>query len=150
MTAEPDHVPGAAAAVSTIQAALEAFAVGDVDAFVGNLTEDAVVEPPAFLMGKRRFEGREGVRAGFAELEQILGPDTHARLRPRQYCIDRAEPSRVLLRLGMTMIRPDASEFDAEASLIVTMRDDLISGYVSWPDFEEARAKMQDPVDITP
>ena len=127
-----------------------AFAEGDVEAFLSHLSEDVVYEPPAFVLGKRVLEGHDGVRKGFSDLAEQLGPEGTFQAYPTRYCIDRADPDRLLAVTVMTINHPDGSQVRAEATAVLVARGDKIAEYRSWTDFAEARAHLQDPVEVQP
>ena len=128
----------------------KAFAEGDVDAFLSHLTEDVVYEPPAFVLGKRVLEGHEGVRQAFADLAETLGPDASMHAYPARYCIDRADPDKLLALTVITVTHSDGRQVRAEATAVMTARDGRIAEYRAWTDFDEARKRLTDPVEVAP
>ena len=128
----------------------KAFAVGDVEGFLSHLTEDVVYEPPAFVIGKRVLEGHAGVRQGFSDLAEQLEPGAAMDAYPARYCIDRADPDKLLALTVITVNHPDGRQVRAEASAVLTARGDKIAEYRSWTDFEQAQAQLSDPVEVQP
>ena len=49
----------------------EAFAAGDVDAYIGFFTEDVDWRVSAFLTGKDRYQGHDGIREFLADVVQL-------------------------------------------------------------------------------
>lgn len=140
----------AAPVIRAAEGVVESFALGDVEAFLGYLTEDVVFEPPPFVLGKRVLQGHDGVRGGFAELARLLGTDNRIRSHPIRYCIDRADPDRLLAMTLITIIRPDGEHFRTEATPMLTARGGKIAEYRSWPSFEEGLAHLEDPIELEP
>ena len=147
--AGPEPALGAAA-LSAIEGMVRTFALNDVDGFVGHLTDDVVLEPPPFLLGKRHFEGHDGIRAGFDELDRVIGRDRRLRVWPKRYCLDRGDPDRLLVLVAITVIQPDSQEFGAEATLLLTMRDEKVCEYRARSSFEDGLARLDDPVEVQP
>ena len=141
-------LPDFSAGLAAFEEMLRAFTVGDVDGVVGVFAEDALFEPPAFLVGEKTYSGHEGVREALVDIGQRLGPENRIRAIPKRYFADRSNPRQLLILVGLTVIRPDLQEFGADATLLLTMRDDKVAVYRSWADLDDGLAFLADPVEV--
>ena len=140
--------PDVSAGLAAFEGMLRAFTLGDVDGVVGVMTEDVLFEPPAFLVGENTYRGHEGVRQALGDIGQRLGPENRIRAIPKRYFADRSNPRQLLILVGLTVIRPDLQEFGADATLLLTMRDDRVAVYRSWADLDDGLAFLADPVEV--
>lgn len=101
-------------------------------------------------MGIRRYEGHDGARAGFAELDRVVGPGKRVRVWPRRHCLDHTDPDKVVVLVAISVTQPDSREFGAASTLLVTMRGDKIAGYRALASFEEGLGLLEDPFEIEP
>jgi hypothetical protein len=131
-----------------------AFDARDADEYVSHLTEDAVVSPPGFLIGLRELQGREQVRAAFAEFAEMLRPGRKLEVSERRYFVDRADPTRVLIVDELT-VSPDTGPtagpdtFGTEAALLFTITgENKVSRLQSWQSEAEGLGQLKDPVEI--
>ena len=129
---------------------LRAFTRGEVEGVVDVMADDVAFEPPAFLAGGKTYRGHSGVREALADIGAGLGTENRVRAIPKQYFADRSDPSRLLILVGLTVIRPDLQEFGADATLLLTMRGDKVAVYRSWPSLEDGLAQLGDPVEVQP
>jgi ketosteroid isomerase-like protein len=140
--------PDVSAGMAAFEEMLRAFAVGDVDGVVAVMAEDVLFEPPAFLVGEKTYSGHEGVREALVDIGQRLGPENRIRAIPKRYFADRSNPRQLLILVGLTVIRPDLQEFGADATLLLTMRDDKVAVYRSWANLDDGLAFLADPVEV--
>ena len=141
-------LPDFSAGLAAFEEMLRAFTVGDVDGVVGVFAEDVLFEPPAFLVGEKTYSGHEGVREALVDVGQRLGPENRIRAIPKRYFADRSNPRQLLILVGLTVIRPDLQEFGADATLLLTMRDDKVAVYRSWANLDDGLAFLADPVEV--
>jgi ketosteroid isomerase-like protein len=140
--------PDVSAGLAAFEGMLRAFTVGDVEGVVGVMAEDVLFEPPAFLVGEKTYSGHEGVREAIEDIGRRLGEENRIRAIPKRYFADRSNPRQLLILVGLTVIRPDLQEFGADATLLLTMRDDKVAVYRSWANLDDGLAFLADPVEV--
>jgi hypothetical protein len=140
--------PDVSAGLAAFEGMLRAFTVDDVDGVIEVFAEDALFEPPAFLVGEKTYSGHAGVREALTDIGRRLGPENRIRVIPKRYFADRANPRQLLILVGLTVIRPDLQEFGADATLLLTMRDDKVAVYRSWANLDDGLAFLADPVEV--
>jgi ketosteroid isomerase-like protein len=140
--------------VVTVRAMADAFDARDADDYVSFMTEDVVVSPPGFLMGRSELRGQEEVKAAFAKFARVLKPGRRLEVTERRHFVDGVDESRVLsidqLRVspanGMTS---GLETFGAVAALLFTMTaDGKVCKLESWPSEAEGLAQLRDPLPI--
>jgi ketosteroid isomerase-like protein len=130
---------------------IEAFAARDVKRIVSHLTEDAVLEPSAFITGRGRYDGHDDVLEGFAEMEHDLaarGEDVT--MRVSRYYVDREQPDLVLGLGFITITRAYGDEFGTEVAYLWTLSGDKVTRLKTWLDHAEGYAQLDDPVEVEP
>lgn len=134
--------------VTTFRAMMAAFAARDADEYVSHLADDVVFSPPGIMLGRRELHGREEVRAGFAELAQVLDPGRELDVGGHRGFVDRADEDRLLVVVEIT-ISPDVGEpYGTQAALLLTMTGDKVSRFDSLQTEAEGLAQLTDPVAI--
>ena len=126
---------------------LDASEAVNPDEYVRHVTEDVVINPPAFIMGPEEVVGHDGVREAAEKLRDILGPRRKLRVRRRRYFVDRKDDSKVLVMVELTIEDP-AGSFGTQAAMLNTMDDSKVSRIDSWTTHEEGLAQLQDPVEV--
>jgi hypothetical protein len=140
--------------VVTVRAMAGAFDARDADDYVSFMTEDVVVSPPGFLMGRSELRGRDEVKAAFAEFARVLKPGRKLEVTERRYFVDWADESKVLLvdqlrvspACGMTS---GLETFGSEAALLFTLTaGGKVCRLESWPTGAEGLGQLRDPLPI--
>lgn len=135
--------------IETVQALLDASEAVDVDKYLGHVTEDVVVRPPGFVIGPAEICGHEALRKGFAKLRETLGSDRSLHLRQRGFFLDRADESKVLVGMEITISDKRTGEsFGTQASMLNTLVGEKVSRIESWTTREDGLAQLQDPVAV--
>lgn len=127
----------------------DAFDARDVDRYLSYLTDDVVLAPPGILLGKKEFIGHDQVRSAFADLEDSLGPEGKLHLRQRRYYFDRADGTKILVTIELTLIKQGIEPFGAKAAFMLTMAGNKASRMDSWASQEDALAQLEDPVAVS-
>jgi ketosteroid isomerase-like protein len=129
-----------------------AFDALDADEYVRHMTEDVVAIPPGFLVGRRELRGHEQLKAAFADGMAKLGPARKLHVSNRRYVLDRADETKVLAVIEMTISAEGGDEletFGTETAIVFTLNDDSkVSRLESWPSMAEGLAQLEDPVAI--
>lgn len=124
--------------VELAKRSFDAFKRGDADAYVDSFAEDVEWDVSAFLTGRQKYEGRQGVREFLAEVERL------AEEQGERFTIDLTEfeelPDGRVVALGAARIDRAADPLEFEASTIYTFgEDDLITRLDSFTSHAEAR-----------
>ena len=128
-----------------------AFSDRDADAFVANITEDALMRPSAFITGRDEYRGIEDVRIGFGEVAKILddtGEDIT--IEPEGFYIDAADDRLVMSHARLTIIRADGETYRTEIAYLWTMEGDKVSELAAWLNFEEGLEQLGNPEEVSP
>jgi ketosteroid isomerase-like protein len=140
--------------IETVRAVAAAADARDADEYVKHMTEDVVVNPPGFLMGRHELHGKEQVRAAFAKFAEMLEPGRKLYVSKRRYVVDRADEAKILVLDELT-VTPEKGDplgtntFAAEAALLFTMTaESKVARLDSWPSEAEGLAQLQDPVEV--
>jgi ketosteroid isomerase-like protein len=126
----------------------DAFGRLDVEAFVGNLTEDVVFRPSAFVTGTGEFIGRDAVRRNLTELREQGSGENVVRLRPLALYIDREDEDRILALARFTVIRPTSESFDTDVAYLHTMRGAQVAELRTWLDHAEGLRQLASPEEV--
>jgi ketosteroid isomerase-like protein len=89
--------------IETVRAVAAAADARDADEYVKHMTEDVVVNPPGFLMGRHELHGKEQVRAAFAKFAEMLEPGRKLYVSKRRYVVDRADEAKILVLDELTV-----------------------------------------------
>jgi ketosteroid isomerase-like protein len=136
-------------AIKTVRAMLDASEAVNADKYLSHVTEDVVIRPPGFIIGPGEIRGHEEIRAGFERLKGILGSDRQLHLGERRYFLDRADESKVLVGVEITISDKGApGSFGTQAAMLCTLVGDKVSRLDSWTTREEGLAQLQDPVAV--
>jgi ketosteroid isomerase-like protein len=147
-----DRISGARSHVETIQGVAAAFDARDVDKYVSYMTEDVVIIPPGFLLGRKEMHGHEQVKAAFVEGTAALGPRRKLTASNRRYFLDRQDGKRFLVVNELTISDPLGGElktFGTQSALVFTMTaENMVSRLEAWPTEADGLAQLEDPVEI--
>jgi ketosteroid isomerase-like protein len=138
--------------LKTIQGVAAAFDARDVDKYVSYMTEDVVVIPPGFILGRKEMHGHEQVRTAFVEGTAALGSHRKLTVGSRRYFLDRRDETRVLVVNELTVTDPLGGElksFGTQSALVFTMTaEGMVSRLEAWPTEADGLSQLQDPVGI--
>ena len=135
--------------IGAVEGILDASEAVDLDAYRPHVTEDVVIHPPPFVIGPGELRGHEGVRVGLARLEEILGSERELQLGSRRYFLDRADETKVLVGIEITIANKRTAEsFGTQASMLATLAGDRVSRIESFTTRDEGLAQLQDPVAV--
>lgn len=139
--------------VETIRAVAAAFDARDADEYVSYMTEDVVVSPPGFILGRREMHGHQEVKAAFREGTAALGTARKLTVTKRRYFVDRADKTRVLVVNELTISTRRGGDlldtFGTQSALVFTMTDDsIVSRLEAWPTEADGLAQLLDPVEV--
>ncbi len=135
--------------VRAVQGILDASEAVDLDAYLPHVTEDVEIHPPGFVIGPNELHGHEGIRAGLATLTETLGPNRALVLGGRHFFLDRADESKVLVGIEITISdNRNGHSFGTEGSMLCTLTGDRVSKIVSFTTREEGFAQLKDPVEV--
>lgn len=135
--------------VRVVQTIIDAFRQRDVERLVDQMTEDAIMEPSAFITGQGIYEGRQAIADGMSEMDRDLEESgERVQLSKFRHFVERTDPT-VVLSLGfVTIVRASGEEFGTEVAYVW----DLVGGRVfrlrTWLDHSEGQAQLSDPVEV--
>jgi hypothetical protein len=136
--------PGARA----VQGVLDASEEVSLERYLPHVTEDVVIHPPGFVIGPNEIHGHEGIRAGLDTLKEMLGPDRVLIMGERRYFLDRADETKVLVLLEITIANERTGEsFGTQGSMLCTLTGDRVSRIESYTTRDAGLAQIQDPVE---
>jgi ketosteroid isomerase-like protein len=135
--------------VSAVQGVLDASEAVDLDMYLPHVTEDVVIYPPGFVIGPNEIHGHDGIRAGLETLKEMLGPERVLRMGKRRYFLDRADETKVLVLLEITIANERTGEsFGTQGSMLCTLTDDRVSRIESYTTRDAGLAQIDDPVEV--
>jgi hypothetical protein len=135
--------------IKAVQGILDASEAVDLDAYLPHVTEDVEIHPPGFVIGPNELRGHEGIRDGLATLRQTLAPDRTLRLGERRYFVDRADESKVLVGIEITISdQRNARSFGTQGSMLCTLTGGKISKIESFTTREAGLAELKDPIEV--
>jgi ketosteroid isomerase-like protein len=139
-------IPPSTRAVEGILDASEAI---DLKAYLPHVTEDVVIHPPVFVIGPGELRGHEGIRDGLQSLREALGTNRKLQLGERRYFFDRADESKVLVGMEITISdKATGDSFGTQASMVCTVVDGKVSKIESYTTREDGLAQLEDPVPV--
>ena len=118
-----------------------AFAEGDVEAYVQSFSEDAEWRVSAFLTGKDRYLGHEGVREFVADVQR-LESDHGERFEMSLTDFSEVGDDRVM-GLGQAKIVRDQNPLEFEAGALYRFADGKIVELEAYTSHEETRAAAE-------
>jgi ketosteroid isomerase-like protein len=125
--------------LETARAIEEAFARGDLEGLLSHLDEDVAWLTGAWVTGTPRYQGREGVRSWWHEIEQLR------ELQGEQVRVDfeRDEelPDGRVLRLGTTTIARRQGDLVQELGVILSFQGGRVREMRAYTDRARALAE---------
>jgi ketosteroid isomerase-like protein len=138
-----------ATGTGAVEGILDASEAIDLDAYLPHVTEDVVIHPPVFVIGPGELRGHAGIRDGLRTLREALGTTRKLQLGERRYFRDRADESKVLVGIEITIAdRTTGDSFGTQASMLCTVVDGKVAKIESYTTREDGLAQLQDPVEV--
>jgi hypothetical protein len=135
--------------VRAVQGVLDASEAVSLDSYLPHVTEDVVIHPPGFVIGPSEIRGHEGIESGLITLREMLGPDRALRMGARRYFLDRADETKVLVLLEITIFSGSSGKsFGTQGSMLCTVVGDKVSRIESFTTRDAGLAQLQDPVEV--
>jgi hypothetical protein len=135
--------------VETVLELLKAFRLRDIHGMLDQVTEDVDLRASAFISGSGHYEGREGMRWGFAQMERELD-ERHERVRLVTLKVfeDAHDEDKILALCEVTITRATGERFGSDIAYLYTMEGDLIGALATWLDHEEGLRQLGEPVEV--
>lgn len=135
--------------IKPVVAIIEAFARRDTEAFVGNMTEDVLLRPSAFISGRAEYRGREQVRSGFVEMfAELDARGEHALIAAGAHYVDAEDETKVLTLAQITILPASGHVYGSEIAYLVTLRDGRLSELEAWLDHGEGLSRLKAPIKV--
>ncbi len=135
--------------VKAVRGVLDASEAVDIDMYLPHVTEDVVIHPPGFVIGPNEIRGHEGIRTGLVTLREMLGPDRALRMGERRFFLDRADETKVLVLLEITISdQRSGQSFGTQGSMVCTLVGDRVSRIDSYTTRDAGLAELEDPVEV--
>lgn len=136
-------------AIAAVQGVLDASEAVDLEAYLPHVTEDVVILPPGFVIGPQEIRGHAGIEAGLERLREILGTDRELHMGKRRFYVDRADESKILVVIEITIAsKRTAESFGTEAAMLTTITGNRVSRIESYTTGEHGLAQLRDPVAV--
>lgn len=130
-------------------AIIEAFAQRDIETFVGNMTEDVVLQPSAFITGKSEYRGRAEVRSGFEEMNADLDArGEKARISVLAHYVDGEDDTKVLTLAYVTVVPATGDHYGSKIAYLATLRGDRVSELETWLDHDAGLSHLKPPIAV--
>jgi hypothetical protein len=134
--------------VRAVEGVLDASEAIDLERYLPHVTEDVVIHPPGFVIGPDELIGHEGIRTGLATLREMLGPERALRMGERRYFLDRADETKVLVLLEITIFDGKTGRsFGTQGSMLCTLAGDRVSRIESYTTRDAGLNELQDPAE---
>jgi ketosteroid isomerase-like protein len=129
----------------------QTFTDRDADGFVSYLADDAVLRPSTLIAGREEYRGIDDVKAGFAEIGEILesrGEDVT--VVPVRFYADHTDGDSVLSLAKLTVTRKDGGEVTTDIAYLWRFRGEKLTELHAWLDFDEGLKQLGEPEEVSP
>jgi ketosteroid isomerase-like protein len=137
--------------VAVVAKCHQTFTDRDVDAFVTNLTDDAVLRPSTLIAGGEEYRGAEDVRAGFKVIATLLearGEDVA--VEPLRFYVDGDDADRVASLARVTLTRSDGESYSTEILYLWRMDAEKVAELDASLDIDAGMKQLIDPAEVEP
>jgi ketosteroid isomerase-like protein len=125
------------------------FTDRDVDGFVADLTDDAILRPSTLIAGRDEYRGIEDVRVGFGEIAKLLASSGEdVAVEPLRFYVDRANDEVVVSVARVSITRRDDRPYTREMLFYWRMDGEKVAELAAWLDVDAGLEQLKDPEEV--
>jgi ketosteroid isomerase-like protein len=135
--------------VKPAAAIIEAFEQRDIETFLGNMTEDVVLRPSAFITGKSEYRGCDEVRSGLEEMNADLDArGEKVLIAVLTHYVDGEDHTKVLTLAHVTIVPAAGDHYGSKIAYLATLRDGRVSELETWLDHDAGLSQLKAPIAV--